>query len=131
MTASFTSGAGTAHKTNYWTKHNLIKADGELRNRKRQQTRQIPTSKFEIHGYPFLLAIVLSSLLLITHLVSSNFSCTLVKLAQQTTFEVTLGYLLCLALYLSTNFTLKTPKDFNRRRKDWQYQLYSQDTKGL
>jgi hypothetical protein len=29
------------------------------------------------------------------------------------------------------NFTLKTPKDFNRRGKDWQYQLYSKDTKGL
>jgi hypothetical protein len=29
------------------------------------------------------------------------------------------------------NFTLKTPKDFNRRRKDWQYQLYSEDTNGL
>jgi uncharacterized short protein YbdD (DUF466 family) len=29
------------------------------------------------------------------------------------------------------NFTLKTPKDFNRRRKDWQYQLCSEDTKGL
>jgi hypothetical protein len=26
-------------------------------------------------------------------------------------------------------FALKTPTDFNRRRKDWQFQLYSEDTK--
>jgi hypothetical protein len=31
----------------------------------------------------------------------------------------------------NTNFILKTPKDFNRRRKNWQYQLFSEDTKGL